>query len=145
MYFTQVHEDAIVKYCNTDDWRIKEELYNTLIQPAFSQMVDKIVFTYRFTSLPDIDFSFDTHEEFFEKLKYSLEELATNANYEIIKSKRPQFGDIAYESLYGIGHAMIATDGWWVSASEKDLIIRNRRKLFFLERRLILLARPLRS
>lgn len=60
MYFTQVHEDAIVKYCLTDDWRIKEELYNTLIQPAFSQMVDKIVFTYRFTTLPDID---DLREE----------------------------------------------------------------------------------
>jgi len=60
MYFTQVHEDAIVKYCSTDDWRIKEELYNTLIQPAFSQMVDKIVFTYRFTTLPDID---DLREE----------------------------------------------------------------------------------
>lgn len=60
MYFTQVHEDAIVKYCSTDDWRDKEELYNTLIQPAFSQMVDKIVFTYRFTTLPDID---DLREE----------------------------------------------------------------------------------
>lgn len=60
MYFTQVHEDAIIKYCSTDDWRIKEELYNTLIQPAFSQMVDKIVFTYRFTTLPDID---DLREE----------------------------------------------------------------------------------
>ena len=42
----------------------------------------------RGTSLPDIDFSFDTHEEFFEKLKYSLEELATNVNYEIIESKK---------------------------------------------------------
>tara|TARA_R110002020_G_scaffold62368_5_gene167015 strand:+ start:785 stop:1387 length:603 start_codon:yes stop_codon:yes gene_type:complete len=40
--------------------RKKEELYNSLIQPAFSQMVDKIVFTYRFTTLPDID---DLREE----------------------------------------------------------------------------------
>jgi hypothetical protein len=60
MYFTQVHEDAIVKYCSTDEMRKKEELYNSLIQPAFSQMVDKIVFTYRFTTLPDID---DLREE----------------------------------------------------------------------------------
>ena len=60
MYFTQVHEDAIVKYCSTEDFRKKEELYNSLIQPAFSQMVDKIVFTYRFTTLPDID---DLREE----------------------------------------------------------------------------------
>lgn len=60
MYFTQVHEDAIVKYCSTEDMRVKEELYGSLIQPAFSQMVDKIVFTYRFTTLPDID---DLREE----------------------------------------------------------------------------------
>ena len=55
MYFTQVHEDAIVKYCSTEDMRVKEELYMSLIRPAFSQMVDKIVFTYRFTNLPDIE------------------------------------------------------------------------------------------
>ena len=60
MYFTQVHEDAIVEYCSTDDMKIKEKLYGDLIQPAFSQMVDKIVFTYRFTTLPDID---DLREE----------------------------------------------------------------------------------
>ncbi len=60
MYFTQVHEDAIVEYCSTDNMKVKEKLYGDLIQPAFSQMVDKIVFTYRFTTLPDID---DLREE----------------------------------------------------------------------------------
>jgi DNA-directed RNA polymerase specialized sigma24 family protein len=33
----------------------KERLYEKLIQPAFNQMVDKIVFSYKFTSLPNID------------------------------------------------------------------------------------------
>lgn len=60
MYFTQVHEDAIVKYCSTNCLREKEDLYMSLIRPAFSQMVDKIVFTYRFTNLPDIE---DLREE----------------------------------------------------------------------------------
>ena len=56
MYFTQVHEDAIVEYCQEDTTFIrKSELYEDLIQPAFSEMVDKIVFTYRFTTLPNID------------------------------------------------------------------------------------------
>ena len=55
MYFTQVHEDAIVNYCSIECFKTKEKLYRDLIQPVFSQMVDKIVFTYRFTSLPDID------------------------------------------------------------------------------------------
>jgi len=53
-YFTQVHEDAIIKYCNTEDRELREKLYGELIQPAFNQMVDKIIYTYRFTSLPNI-------------------------------------------------------------------------------------------
>jgi DNA-directed RNA polymerase specialized sigma subunit len=55
MYFTQVHEDAIVEFSSTEDHDVREKLYTKVIQPVFSQMVDKIVFTYRFTSLPDID------------------------------------------------------------------------------------------
>ena len=55
-YFTQVHEDAIIEY-NQENTTIrrKEELYVTLLKPAFDQMVDKIVFTYKFTNLPNID------------------------------------------------------------------------------------------
>ena len=55
MYFTQVHENAIVEFSSTDDYDVREVLYTKTIQPVFSQMVDKIVFTYRFTSLPDVD------------------------------------------------------------------------------------------
>lgn len=55
MYFTQDHENAILRYCTSEDRAEKEVLYETLIQPAFNQMVDKIVFSYKFTSLPNID------------------------------------------------------------------------------------------
>ena len=55
-YFTKDHENAILKYCSTTDNRIRTELYIKYIEPAFSEMVDKIVFTYKFTNLPDIDF-----------------------------------------------------------------------------------------
>ena len=55
MYFTVEHEQAIIDFSSTDDMKIREKLYVEKIQPVFSQMVDKIVFTYRFTSLPDID------------------------------------------------------------------------------------------
>ena len=54
-YFTQVHEDAIVRYAKTNCVRERTELYVQLIQPAFDEMVDKIVFTYKFTNLPNID------------------------------------------------------------------------------------------
>ena len=55
-YFTQVHEDAIVKYANTNDLGLRTKLYVEYIQPAFDQMVDKIIYTYRFTTLPNIDY-----------------------------------------------------------------------------------------
>ncbi len=55
-YFTKVHEDAIIEYClEGTTMRRREELYVKLLQPAFDQMVDKIVFTYKFTTLPNID------------------------------------------------------------------------------------------
>jgi len=55
LYFTKEHEDAIVEYNNTSDSRKRTQLYTTFIQPAFNEMVDKIVFTYKFTSLPNIE------------------------------------------------------------------------------------------
>ena len=54
-YFTKVHEDAIVSYSNTTCIKERTELYVKYIQPAFNEMVDKIVFTYKFTNLPNID------------------------------------------------------------------------------------------
>jgi len=55
-YFSKDHEQAIIDYCLTKDNVIRTHLYVNYIEPAFSEMVDKIVFTYRFTSLPDIEF-----------------------------------------------------------------------------------------
>ena len=54
-YFTQDHEDAIIRYCQTTCVRERTELYVKWIEPAFNEMVDKIVFTYKFTNLPNID------------------------------------------------------------------------------------------
>jgi hypothetical protein len=54
-YFTRVHEQAILDYVKSESREHKTQLYIQYIQPAFDQMVDKIVYTYRFTSLPNID------------------------------------------------------------------------------------------
>ena len=54
-YFTQEHEDAVVAYCNTECVKIRTDLYVKYLEPAFDEMVDKIVFTYKFTTLPNID------------------------------------------------------------------------------------------
>ena len=54
-YFTKVHEQAIIDYCNTECINERTKLYVELIQPAFSELVDKIVYTYKFNNLPNID------------------------------------------------------------------------------------------
>jgi len=54
-YFTMVHEQAIIDYCNTEDSKLRNQLYKELIGPVLDEMVDKIVYTYKFTTLPNID------------------------------------------------------------------------------------------
>jgi hypothetical protein len=54
-YFTKDHENAIIRYCQVTCVRERTDLYVKWIEPAFNEMVDKIVFTYKFTNLPNID------------------------------------------------------------------------------------------
>jgi len=56
LYFTKEHELAIIEYTKTKDRYTKEKLYEKLIGPAFDELVDKICFTYKFTSLPNIEY-----------------------------------------------------------------------------------------
>jgi hypothetical protein len=55
-YFTKVHENAIIQYCVSDEKSEKTFLYSEYIEPAFGEMVDKIVYTYKFTNLPNVDY-----------------------------------------------------------------------------------------
>ena len=55
-YFTKVHENAIVEYASTDDKALRTRLYIEYIGPAFNELVDKIVYTYKFNTLPNIDY-----------------------------------------------------------------------------------------
>lgn len=55
MYFTMVHEQAILDYVKSEDRDEKERLYISLLEPAFTEMIDKIVYTFKFNTLPNID------------------------------------------------------------------------------------------
>ena len=55
-YFTQDTENAIVAYCATECTTERTALYIEHIQPAFNELVDKIVYTYKFTRLSNIDY-----------------------------------------------------------------------------------------
>ena len=54
-YFTEKTEEAIIDYCATEDTSIRSQLYIEHIQPAFDELVNKIVYTYKFTSLENIE------------------------------------------------------------------------------------------
>jgi hypothetical protein len=54
-YFTKDTENAIVAYAATEDLAIRTKLYIEEIKPALDELVDKIVYTYKFTSLSNID------------------------------------------------------------------------------------------
>lgn len=55
LYFTKVHENAIVRYATITDRHERGVLYATLIGPTFKEMVNKIIYTYKFNSLPNIE------------------------------------------------------------------------------------------
>ena len=54
-YFTKVHEEAIINYSLSNSMEERTKYYIEYIQPAFHEMVDKIIYTYKFTNLPNID------------------------------------------------------------------------------------------
>jgi hypothetical protein len=54
-YFTIVHEKAILDYIASTNNKEKNNLYGNIIRPVFVEMINKIVFTYKFGSLPNID------------------------------------------------------------------------------------------
>ena len=54
-YFTQVHEDAILEYISCSNVTQRNVIYRDVIQPAFLEMIEKIVFTYKFTNLPNVE------------------------------------------------------------------------------------------
>ena len=54
-YFTQVHEDAILQYVASEKQSERNVIYKDVIRPAFQEMINKIVFTYKFTNLPNVD------------------------------------------------------------------------------------------
>jgi len=54
-YFTKQTQESIVSYCETDCRKEKEELYIESINPAFDELIERIVFTYNFGYLADLD------------------------------------------------------------------------------------------
>ena len=108
-YFTKDHENAIIEYCNTNCSRRKTEIYVTMLQPAFSEMVDKIVFTYKFTTLPNID---------------SLREECKIWLMTILDKFKPEKGHKAFS------YFSVITKNWFIHKVKKQQR-KNRREVDF--------------
>ena len=92
-YFTQDHEDAIIKYALSSDRAIRTKLYIEFIQPAFDEMVDKIIFTYKFRSMLSPTLIFITNTVISQWAK-ELE--AFNLNILIVSNARDMKKFMAY-------------------------------------------------
>ena len=139
-YFTKEHENAIIEYCKTDNIREKTDLYVRWIQPAFNEMVDKIVFTFKFTTLPNIGelkdecklwlvtildkydpnkgskafsyFSVITRNWFFHKVKKHRKRLKTETEFQDYQTLENDEDHALYNPYYGIAVACRPLEAW---------------------------------
>ena len=105
IYFSQEHEDAIVLYAKTDDYKLKQKLYITLIGPVFNELVDKMVFTYKFTSLPNIG-----------ELKSECKTWLTT----ILSKFDPNKGSKAFS------YFSVITKNWFIHKVKKNAVLAKR-------------------
>lgn len=108
-YFTHEHEAAIIKYTKSTVSKEREELYREWIQPAFNEMVDKIVYTYKFTTLPNI-----------EDLKDECKVWLTT----ILEKFNPDKGSKAFS------YFSVITKNWFIHKVKKNSY-RNKKEVTF--------------
>ena len=109
LYFTHLHEEAIVKYSTIEDREEKTRLYVELINPAFNEMVDKIVYTYKFTTLPNI-----------EDLKSECKVFLTT----ILDKFDPNKGSKAFS------YFSVITKKWFIHKVKRNSI-QNKREVYY--------------
>jgi len=126
-YFTQVHERAILDYIFCENRAERNVIYRDTIRPAFLEMINKIVFTYKFTNLPNVEslkdeceihlitilsnfdekrgskafsyFSVITKNRFIAKVKNNAKQLKRNAQFDDI-SKHTEMQHLATYNKY---------------------------------------------
>jgi hypothetical protein len=71
---------------------------------------------------------------------HTIESYSEYCGYEVVKNKRPKLGDVAYNS-----GTMVNNGAFWVSTNENNSGTGVVRQALFLERRVTLIVRPVRS
>ncbi len=139
MYFTKVHEDAIIEYNNSTDFARKTELYETLIHPALDEMVDKIVYTYKFNTLPNISDLQQDCKVFLVTIlhKYNPDKNSKAFSYfsviakiwfiaQVKKNAKKNKKEVSLENHLGMGliqnTALVAEDSWHEQQERKEFM-----------------------
>jgi len=124
-YFTKVHEQAIIDYALTDDRDIKTKLYINFIQPAFNEMVDKIVYTYKFNNLPNIDYLKDDCKIWLTTIldKYDPSKKSKAFSYFSVITKNWFIHKVKYNSKRLRREVVI--DNTPITAEEENFVVNN--------------------
>ena len=101
-YFAKEQEDAVVEYISTSDSKKRRLLYETIIQPALSDVVDKIIYTYKFNSLPN-------HTQLAEECKVWLPT--------VIDKFKPKKGYKAFS------YFSVITKNWFIQKAKKNTLL----------------------
>lgn len=108
-YFTQVHEDAILEYKGCDDPSHRNVVYRDVIRPVFLEMINKIVFTYKFTNLPNIHMLKDECE---------IHLITILSNFDETKGSK------------AFSYFSVITKNWFIAKIKKTAIQRRRESAF---------------
>ena len=88
-------------------------------------------------------FEWNSVKDFVQKLYlrgYTIKQYLEYCNYEIVKNKRPILGDVAFDN-----GAMLCDGDFWVSVNENNTGVFYPKIRTYFDRKIHLIARPLRS
>lgn len=94
-------------------------------------------------SKAQLNFTWKNPREFVINLKrsgFTVEEYLVSCGYEIVGSKRPKIGDVAFS-----GGAMIASPRGWISTTETNEGVVVARQTMYLEINMSVIARPIKD
>ena len=109
-YFTKVTENAIVKYASTEDTAVRTKLYIEHIQPAFNELVDKIVFTYKFTSLQNIEFLKNDELEIICIPPWKIENIVSKVDHFHNASSFQEMSELAVKNYFNLISKLLNKD-----------------------------------
>ncbi len=108
-YFTIVHEQAILDYIASDDMEYRNVVYRDVIRPVFLEMINKIVFTYKFTNLPNVSMLKDECE---------IHLISILSNFDASKGSK------------AFSYFSVITKNWFIAKVKKTAIQLRRESAF---------------